>query len=253
MLRLTLIQSDLIWESPAENLARFDKHLANVPPGSTDLVVLPEMFTTGFSMNAKKLAEPASGGPTMQWMQETANRLDAAVTGSIIVGEKDGRFYNRLLWIEPHAAPKHYDKRHLFSLGGEQNAYTRGENMLIVEWRNWRIYPLICYDLRFPVWCRNLNDYDLLIFVANWPQRRIGHWNTLLQARAIENQCYTVGVNRIGTDGADLYYNGDSCLIDPNGEIMWKVSSTEAAQTLLILKRHLHDIRKRLPFLADRD
>jgi predicted amidohydrolase len=200
--------------------------------GCTDVVILPEMFTTGFSMQAAALAEPMSG-PTVVWLQEQAAALNAAVTGSFIC-TANGQFYNRLIWMYPDGQYKTYDKKHLFALAEEDRHYTAGTEPLVVTWKDWRIRPLICYDLRFPVWSRNTAGdagYDLLIYVANWPNRRAYHWQSLLTARAIENQCYVAGVNICGKDGKGLDYNGDSCITDYSGLVMARISGQEGVFT----------------------
>ncbi|HEX7416425.1 MAG TPA: amidohydrolase, partial [Steroidobacteraceae bacterium] len=213
LLRVTLIQTALHWQEPAANRADFTSHLAPLA-GATDLIVLPEMFTTGFSMSAEQLAEPADGA-TSAWLREQARALSAAVTGSLIVSEA-GQFYNRLLWATPDGRIAHYDKRHLFRMGREHEHFAGGAAPLLVEWRGWRICPLVCYDLRFPVWSRRRPalDYDLLLYVANWPAARRYAWSQLLKARAIENQAYVVGINRIGDDGQGISHAGESAVLD---------------------------------------
>jgi omega-amidase len=221
--------------------------------GHTDLVVLPEMFTTGFSMNAAPLAEPLSG-PTVTWMQDQALRLQAVLTGSFICLE-NGAYLNRLIWVFPDGQFRYYDKRHRFSLAGEDKTYTAGVEKLIVEWKGWRVCPLICYDLRFPVWTRRTTkeDYDLLIFVANWPARRAHHWRALLDARAIENQSYVAGVNIAGNDGNGYAYNGDSCVIDFAGQIICRISGQEGAFTAELSLEELQEYRRQFPFSSDAD
>ncbi|MFN4081282.1 MAG: amidohydrolase [Saprospiraceae bacterium] len=247
-MRLTLIQTSLLWENPTANREALARHLAPLS-GETDLILLPEMFTTGFSMDAARLAEPADG-PTLQWMREQAQRSAAAVGGSVMCAES-GRFFNRFYFVKPDGEALSYDKRHLFGLAGETERYTRGERRLVVEWRGVRICPLICYDLRFPVWSRNSasDPYDLLVYVANWPEARSAHWRALLVARAIENQCYTAGVNIIGADGNGLNHVGDSALIDYSGAAIWTLHGQPGAATLRIDLDALRQWRKRLPFL----
>jgi len=249
-MRLSLVQSSIVWEKPSVNLEHFEKKL-NPLKGQTDIVVLPEMFTTGFSMSPKQNAEP-SGGAGFQWMQKMASMLDAAVTGSIAV-EDGGKYYNRLFWVFPDGSSAQYDKRHLFSYAKEQEHYTKGEQRLIIEWRDWTICPLVCYDLRFPVWSRNVDDYDLLIYMANWPAPRISHWDALLKARAIENLAYTAGVNIVGKDGNDYDYIGHSQVIDFAGKQQIFSAETETVLTIQLSKTALHTYRKRFNFLADRD
>ncbi len=250
-LRVTLVQTDLIWEQPNENLIAI-KHFLSKHALETDLIVLPEMFTTGFTMNAAPFAEAMTESATLNWMQECAKEYDAAVVGSFIVKEA-GNFYNRLIFMRPDATFEKYDKHHLFAKGGEDKSYTAGAEKLIVEWRNWRIMPLICYDLRFPTWSRNTMDYDLLLYIANWPERRNMHWSSLLVARAIENQCYTIGVNRIGIDNSGLNHTGDSVLLDPFGEKIAAFRAVPAVFEATISKTFLMQIREQLPFLKDRD
>ncbi len=249
-LRVTLVQSFLHWEQPQANREAFAEQFAHLK-GKTDLVVLPEMFSTGFSMRAGELAEPMSG-PTMQWMQEQARQLDAIVTGSLIIEER-GSYFNRLIWMPPDGAFRAYDKRHLFTLAGEDKVYSRGRNHLLVSWRDWTILPLICYDLRFPVWARNIHQYDLLLYVANWPERRVGAWSTLLAARAIENQCYVVGVNRVGEDGNGIYHSGDSALCDYQGNVLYRCTHQPDVFTAELQLEPQRTFRQKLAFLQDRD
>jgi predicted amidohydrolase len=249
-LRLTIVQSNLHWENKPANLDMFSKKLAGLA-GTTDLVLLPEMFSTGFSMNAKKLAEPMDGS-TMQWLKDQSARINAVVAGSFIAVEED-RFYNRFVWMRPDGTFGCYDKRHLFTLAGEHESYSPGDKRRLIEWEGWKICPLICYDLRFPVWSRNTENFDLLLYVANWPERRSPHWRQLLIARAIENQCYVAGVNRVGKDGTGLSYTGDSSLIDFSGKIRYCLSETEAVLTTELTLPDLREYRKNLPFLNDRD
>ncbi len=248
-LKITLIQCDLAWEDKVRNLAIFSKLIQTA--GGTDVIVLPEMFSTGFSMNAKHLAEKMDGH-TVTWMQETANKKSCVITGSLII-EEEGKYFNRLIWMKPDGNYSYYDKRHLFSLGDEHNSYEKGNKKLIVEISGWKLCPLVCYDLRFPVWSRNEEDYDVLIYAANWPERRIYAWTQLLIARAIENQCYVIGVNRIGIDGNNIYHSGNSAVINPMGEKLWEVIDERAVYTASLSKQYLTDIRTKLPFLSDRD
>ncbi len=251
LLRVTIVQNDLIWENKTANLESFTHILAqNRQP--TDLIVLPEMFTTGFTMQAALFAENCSNSPTLVWLQNLAHEHNAAVIASFIV-EENGKYYNRLFFTQPDGNYQTYDKRHLFAMGGEHEAYTAGTQKLIVNWRNWRIMPLICYDLRFPTWARNTVDYDLLVFVANWPQRRRAHWRTLLMARAIENQCYTIGVNRVGIDNSGLNHTGDSCVLNPLGEVLGEITDQISVFHTVLSKNELLEIREKLPFLKDRD
>jgi predicted amidohydrolase len=250
MLRITIIQSSLHWENIQANLELFSEKLVPLA-GKTDLVLLPEMFTTGFTMNAPALAEEMDG-QTMRWMAAKAAALQAAVAGSFIARENDC-FYNRLVWMKPDGSFDHYDKRHLFTLAGEHRVYTPGTSKSVFHWKGWNICPLICYDLRFPVWSRNTEGYDLLLYLANWPEPRRLHWQHLLTARAIENQCYVAGVNRTGTDGKGLVYAGDSALVDFSGEILFRASGCEATHTAILSTEKLQEYRKNFQFLADKE
>ena len=250
-LTVTLIQTELEWEDVAANLRRFD-HLIGSLQVATDLIVMPEMFTTGFSMNASALAEDM-GGRAVVWLRETARRTAAVVAGSVMVID-DGRFYNRLCWAGPNSEMTTYDKKHLFRYAGEDQVYTAGSDSLLVELKGWKIKPFVCYDLRFPAWVRNTDHtYDLALFVANWPQRRAEHWKLLLQARAIENQAYVVGVNRIGTDGNGLYHSGDSSVIDPIGNILFRSAHAPCVFTLTLERARLDDYRQSFPAWKDAD
>ncbi len=250
-LNITLLQTEIIWEDPAANLAHYAALLDQMV-SPTDVIVLPEMFTTGFTMNPAPYAEKM-GGLSMQWMQSQAARWQAAVMGSLII-EEGGAYYNRLVWMEPDGKYYTYDKRHLFAMAGEHESYVAGQERLVVDYNGWRICPMICYDLRFPVWARNDDAYDLLIYTANWPNKRAYDWMTLLRARAIENQCYVAAVNRVGTDENGHEYNGDSCVIDPGWRhVLWHAEKTEAVQTVTLTAEHLLEVRTRLPFLQDRD
>ena len=249
-LSVSLIQSSLYWEEAAKNRSEFSTKIGGLK-GQTDLIVLPEMFTTGFSMNAEKVAEDMDG-PTLNWLSAHANQLECAITGSFIVKEK-GKFFNRLVFMQPDGKYSIYDKRHLFTLAKEHETFEPGQDRLIVEWKGWKICPLICYDLRFPVWSRNTADFDLLIYVANWPETRALHWKSLLQARAIENQCYTIGVNRVGVDQKELIYSGDSSLIDYSGTVIYCTTKTEDTFTITLSKDAQLNYRTKLAFLPDRD
>ncbi|MFO7684722.1 MAG: amidohydrolase [Desulfobacterales bacterium] len=250
-LTVTVIQTELDWEDAAGNLRRFDR-LIGALQAATDLIVLPEMFTTGFSMNAAALAE-SMDGRAVGWLRETARRTGAAVVGSIIAADR-GRFYNRLCWASPDGSIVTYDKKHLFGYAGEDRVYTAGDAALLVGVKGWKIRPFICYDLRFPAWNRNINAaYDLSVFVANWPQRRAAHWKVLLQARAIENQCFVIGVNRIGTDGNGLYHSGDSSVIDPLGTILFRSAHAPCVFTLTLDRGLLDRYRQEFPAWQDAD
>ncbi|MEM8525016.1 MAG: amidohydrolase [Bacteroidota bacterium] len=247
-LRITIVQTSLQWENVKANLDFFEQELASKIE-ETDLILLPEMFTTGFSMNAEQLAESING-KTMQWMAAQAQQYNTVVAGSFIAKENE-KFYNRLIWMQPDGNYQYYDKRHLFTMANEHLTYEAGTKKLIVEWRGWKICPLICYDLRFPVWSRNAENYDLLIYLANWPVTRSFHWKSLLQARAIENQSFTVGVNCVGKDGGGYYYTGDSCILSPAGEWLFQAADRRVVHTQTIHKEDLIALRKKLPFLAD--
>ncbi|MGB7786766.1 MAG: amidohydrolase [Salinimicrobium sp.] len=250
-LNIAMLQANLEWEKIQENLDNFEEKIRGLSE-EVDLIILPEMFTTGFSMNASKLAEPANG-PAFEWMQKMASEKDAAVTGSIITSQK-GHFYNRLYFVFPDGSSKKYDKKHTFTLAGEHETYSAGTERLIVEYRGWKICPLVCYDLRFPVWARNTEDYDLLIYVANWPARRVTAWDVLLKARAIENMSYCIGLNRVGLDGKDLDYVGHSAVYDSLGKkVSQKAQEEEWQEEVTLYKKHLQDTRSQLRFLQDRD
>ena len=247
-LEVLLVQSELAWEQPSKNLDNFAMLLAGK---TADLIVLPEMFTTGFSMNPKPFAEPMNG-ETVSWMKHLAARTKAVVTGSVMISD-GGKFFNRLLWVTPTGEVLFYDKRHLFGLLGEQDVYTAGSARKVFNLGPWRVCPQICYDLRFPVWCRNQNDYDVLLFVANWPRIRAVAWNALLQTRAIENQCYVIGVNRVGTDGNGLEFGGESQVIDALGTRIIHLDNSPNIAAITLKREELEGIRAKLPFLKDRD
>ncbi|MDC8002174.1 amidohydrolase [Aequorivita todarodis] len=249
-LKITLVQSELIWENASANRELFSKKFQTFE-GETDLIVLPEMFTTGFSMNAKKLAEP-NDGDSLNWMISEARKHNCAITGSVIISEND-KFYNRLFFVLPDGTYEKYDKKHTFTLAKENETYTAGKERLIVNYKGWKICPLICYDLRFPVWSRNTEDYDVLIYVANWPKVRTVAWDTLLRARAIENMSYCVGVNRVGFDGNDHEYVGHSAVYDVLGKQVSPSAFDEFIETVTLSKEHIESNRKHLQFLNDRD
>ncbi|MBK8921868.1 MAG: amidohydrolase [Saprospirales bacterium] len=252
-MRITILQTQLHWEAPAANRAGLAEILAPLA-GTTDLAVLPEMFSTGFSMQAAALAEPMEG-PTGQWLRNQARLLGAAITGSFICRE-EGRYFNRLLFARPDGSIDCYDKRHLFSLANEHETYTAGQKSLVLGWLGWRICPLICYDLRFPVWSRQTPaaPYDLLLYVANWPARRGHHWRSLLPARAIENQSYVAAVNIVGTDGNGLEYAGDSGIWDYSGQAVCHIGAgMPGIFTAELSLDALRQYRAQLPFLGDSD
>jgi predicted amidohydrolase len=257
-LRVSLVQGETRWHDPSANRAYYG-HLIAPLHGTTDLVVLPETFTSGFSNDAIGDAETMDG-PTVSWMREQAATLDAAVTGSVQV-RTDAGVFNRMLFATPDGGLVHYDKRHLFSFAREHERYAAGEARVIVEWKGWHILLQVCYDLRFPVFSRNrfdldrpgLPDYDLALYVANWPSARAYPWKTLLRARAIENLCYVVGVNRVGTDGNGLDYSGDSAVIDFLGHPLSEATDQEVVSTMLLQAAPLLEHRARFPALRDGD
>jgi len=248
-LAVSLIQCELTWENPEDNRRQIET-LIGALAETTDLVVLPEMFTTGFSMNAVKNAEPP-GGPTERWLQQLAQNHDCAVTGSIAVREDQGVF-NRLLFATPDEV-RFYDKRHLFRMAGEHERYASGQKRVVIPWRGWRINLQVCYDLRFPVFSRNQNDYDLLLYVANWPAVRRSHWRQLLVARAIENQACVIGVNRVGSDAKGLEYSGDSLAIAADGEIVTDMKNDRAVAQLVFKGEDLERYRAQFPCHLDAD
>ena len=246
-LKITLLQTDPIWHRPTENIRKIEQQLSETE--KTDLILLPEMFSTGFTMQPAAVAEPMDG-PTHEWMQRLAGKYDCAVSGSLVV-EVEGTYRNRLLFVHPDGRTEHYDKRYLFTPAGESDAYERGDDRLIVEYRGWRICPLVCYDLRFPEWSRNREDYDLLLYLASWPSKRRLHWQTLLTARAIENQCYSIGVNRVGTDENGYDYAGDTMAVDPLGQRLAHWEGEEVVMEVELSLELVRDTRRRLPFLVD--
>jgi len=250
-LTVTLVQTFLHWHQPEKNREMLARKLSSLSQ-PTNLIILPEMFTTGFSMAAPDLAETMSG-PTLAWLAAQAEKHQAVVTGSYIIKEGNS-YFNRLIWMQPDGNYQHYDKRHLFRMAGETNIYSAGQNKLILTLNGWRICPLICYDLRFPVWSRNRQqEYDLLLYVANWPEKRRLAWQTLLPARAIENLAYVVGVNRVGEDGNGITYTGDSAVYDFLGQTIWHQAQEEAIQTLTLDGSALEAYRKAFPAYLDAD
>lgn len=250
-LRVVLCQTDPFWQQAEKNRVALTSQIEAVGP-TADVVVLPEMFTTGFSMAPSKLAEPMTG-PTVQWMQALANQYNTVLAGSLIIVE-EGFFYNRFVWVAPHASPAYYDKRHGFTLAGEHLKYKAGENDGLVTYRGWKICLRICYDLRFPVWCRNTQDYDLLLFVGNWPLPRMQAWDALLKARAIENMSYCCGVNIVGQDPKGNQYRGHSAAYDALGNCLTEplVETATALEVTLDFQAQ-QALRKQFRFLADRD
>ena len=255
-LSVTLVQRELAWESPQDNREQIAESLQGLEH-ATDLVVLPEMFTTGFSMNALANAEPP-GGATEQWMRELARTLDCAVAGSIAVRDPeaaagdDQAVFNRMLFVTPDSSHR-YHKRHLFRMAGEHKRYRDGSERVVVHWRGWDILLQVCYDLRFPVFSRNREDYDLVLYVANWPDSRRHHWRSLLVARAIENQAGVVGVNRVGADANGLAYSGDSLAISADGKPLQDLADERTVRTVTFSGKQLQDYRKAFPFAMDGD
>lgn len=249
-MKIALLQTFLTWENPIENRS----HLAQKITGfmeDVDVIVLPEMFSSGFTMNPQKVAETMQG-ETILWMQHMAKAKNCAITGSLVITE-NGNFYNRLVFVFPTGEIQHYDKRHLFTLAGEDKVYTSGTQKLIVNYKGFKICPLVCYDLRFPVFARNVEDYDVLLYVANWPKPRINAWDILLKARAVENMCYTIGVNRIGTDANKHDYSGHSQAVDFLGNYILEPQESEGVFIVALNKEQLLETRKKLAFLTDRD
>ena len=250
-LKITLIQTGPVWEDIAGSVALFDQKIKDIRE-KTDLIILPEMFTTGFSMNASNLAQDLNGS-SIEWLQKISNKINADIVGSIIFKNND-LYFNRLLWAKPDGRLFTYDKKHLFRFAGEEKVYSAGIENITVELNGWKIRPFICYDLRFPTWTRNIkNQYDIAVFVANWPEKRSMHWKSLLQARAIENQCYVIGVNRVGMDGNGLFYSGDSSVIDPFGKIIFQKHDEECTYTTVLSFNALEDYRKTFPAWMDSD
>jgi omega-amidase len=269
-LTITTIQTNLHWEDKAANLQMLEEKINSIKE-KTEVVVLPEMFSTGFSMQPEKLAETMDG-ETVKWMKRIAMERKIIVTGSVIIGltAPSGQtdYYNRLIWMLPNGQYGIYDKRHRFAYAGEDEHFSAGTKRLIASVKGLKINLLICYDLRFPVWARQTSpsnslskgegeiaspEYDVLIYVANWPERRIHAWRTLLQARAIENQCYVVGVNRVGDDGNNIHYSGESMIVDPMGEVLYTKKEEEDIFTITIDKDHLNLVREKFPFWRDAD
>lgn len=248
---VTLIQPDILWQNARENLGKYSEMLASLS-GRTDLIVLPEMFQTGFCTAPEGIAETMDGD-SVRWMKRTAEALGCAIAGSLIIRE-NRRFFNRLVYIDQYENLTWYDKRHLFRMAGEETRFTAGMERLVVPLKDWRISFQICYDLRFPVWGRNQDDYDVLVNVANWPEARNDVWNTLLKARALENQCYAIGVNRIGKDGNGIAYSGNSAVYHPKGTVVAAIAgATEDALTCVLSGDELLEFREKFPAWKDRD
>jgi len=254
-LSITTIQTNLIWEDKAANLYALEQKINSIQD-PTEIVVLPEMFSTGFSMQPSLFAETMEG-ETLNWMKKVSTQNKIILTGSIII-EEDGKYYNRLIWMLPNGEYGYYDKRHLFAFGQEDKFYNAGNKRLIAQVKGFKINLQVCYDLRFPVWARQQNksggmEYDVLIYIANWPEKRSHAWKTLLCARAIENQCYVVGVNRVGTDGNNIYHSGNSLVIDPLGQVLYHMPDDEDVNTVTISKDYLNEVREKFPFWKDGD
>ena len=249
-LELALIQTTLVWHDPAANREHFQALLEQAR--GADLVILPEMFSTGFSMDSADLAEP-EGGPSSIWLREQAQRIDAVICGSLIIQAADGSYRNRLLWACPDGSLAHYDKRHLFRMAGEHKHYSAGDQQVVFDLKGWRVRPLICYDLRFPVWSRDASGTDLLLYTANWPGARRQHWNRLLPARAIENLCYVAAVNRVGEDGKGHGYTGDSQVLDFQGEELLMAGDGDGVFRTQLSSEALNAYRERFPAHLDAD
>ncbi|MBL0356589.1 MAG: amidohydrolase [Chitinophagaceae bacterium] len=253
---ITTIQTNLVWEDKAGNLQQLEQKI-NAIEERTEVVILPEMFSTGFTMQPQLFAEPMDG-ETIEWMKKVAADKRIVLTGSIIIKEED-KFYNRLIWMLPNGDIGYYNKRHLFSFAGEDQHYAAGNKRLIASVKGWKINLQVCYDLRFPVWARQapqdslIPEYDVLIYVANWPERRSHAWKTLLCARAIENQCYVIGVNRVGRDGNNINHSGNSLVIDPLGEVLYHMADAEDIFTVALEKERLEEVRTKFPFWKDGD
>lgn len=248
-LRVTLIQTELFWEDKTANLQNFTQILERLPD-ATDLIILPEMFNSGFTMHPERVAETEEGD-TVTWLKTMAGKFQAAITGSLVI-EENNNYYNRLFFVFPDGSFQTYDKKHTFTLAGEHKSYASGEERLLVTYKDWKICPLICYDLRFPVWARNTEEYDVLLYVANWPRPRISAWDALLKARAIENMAYCIGVNRIGEDVNQNMYSGHSAVYDVLGNTLF-FSKKEETATVTLKKEHIDYYRSKLKFLQDRD
>lgn len=253
-LHISIIQTNLFWEDKSANISMLEEKINSITK-KTEIVILPEMFSTGFSMNPSALAETMDG-PTVNWMKKMAADKKIILTGSVIIQENN-QYYNRLLWVLPNGTIGHYDKRHRFTFAGEDQHYSNGHKRLIAQVKGWKINLQICYDLRFPVWARQQSEqepeYDILLYVANWPERRNYAWKTLLTARAIENQSYVIGVNRVGEDGKGIYHSGNSMVIDPLGEVLYHKEHDEDIYTIQLEKNTLTEIRTKFPFWKDAD
>ena len=243
-LKIALIQADLVWENPIQNRINFSEKINSISE-AFDLIILPEMFTSGFTMNAEKIAETMDG-ETVTWLKKIAKEKDAAITGSIVINAH-GNYFNRCFFVEPDGTISTYDKRHTFTLAGEDKVYQAGSKRLIIDYKGWKICPLVCYDLRFPVWARNTENYDLLIYVANWPKPRIAAWEALLKARAVENMSYCIGVNRVGLDASNYEYSGSSAVYNVLGEKLSDIPiGKEHIEILILEKNHIKKYREKI-------
>ncbi len=259
-LTITTIQTNLFWEDKQANMQMLQQKIDSITD-KTEIVILPEMFSTGFSMQPELFAETMQG-ETVEWMKMLSNKNGIVLTGSAMI-EDDGKYFNRLIWMLPNGQFGYYDKRHLFAYGEEDKHYSSGNKRLIASVKGWKINLQVCYDLRFPVWARQAPpprgevgrgpEYDVLIYVANWPERRSHAWKTLLCARAIENQCYVIGVNRVGDDAKNIHYSGNSLVIDPIGQVLYHMAEDEDINTITLSKEKLEEVRTKFPFLNDAD
>lgn len=249
-LNLSFIQTATCWHDPSANRALFERFFERLP-ATTDVVVLPEMFSTGFTMAATEVAETMTG-PTLSWLRDTAAASRMTICGSLVISDND-EIFNRFVWVTPDGLTTTYDKRHTFRMGGEHEHYATGSERLVLEFGGWKVCPMICYDLRFPVWFRNRNDYDVLLCVANWPAVRQSAWQTLLRARAIENQVYSVGVNILGVDGAGVEYSGGSTVHDAQGKVLLEAGMQEGVFSVVLDRQSLDDHRSEFPAWRDAD
>ena len=250
-LKIALVQTDIVWQDANQNRKRYSEKI-NAIDSEVDVFILPEMFSTGFSMHPVGISETMQG-ETLIWMKKVAFEKNAAICGSLIISEEN-KYYNRFLFVHPSGEVEFYDKRHLFSLAGEEKVYSKGNKKLLITYKGWKICPLVCYDLRFPVWARNVDYYDVLVYVANWPKARVVAWDTLLKARAIENLCYVVGVNRVGVDAGNYEYSGHSAVYDCLGEkLTHSIPNHEGIEIVELQKEQVSKIRNKLKFLNDKD
>lgn len=250
-LKIAIIQSNLVWENPEGNRVHFTDKIESIKE-PVDVILLPEMFTSGFTMHPENVYETMDG-PTIKWLQKISQEKQTAIGGSIVINENDN-FYNRFVFVKPDGSIETYDKRHTFTLAGEDKVYKAGTKKIVIDYKGWKICPLICYDLRFPVWARNVENYDVVMYVANWPKPRINAWDTLLKARAIENMSYCIGVNRVGNDTNNHEYSGHSAAYDGLGTQLTSLEDDDEGIEIVTLdKKHISTIRNKLKFLDDRD